>query len=356
MIGKRSAIGIFLSLALSACVTVNGGDNALTGETNWGVSKPGDELGNAKALGPETWARCAAEISAPGAKSYELSYVRSNTMPASPFGGPLKYSYRGTLGLPGTRHAFNGETVSGEEAAQATQMDALGHFGFLDEPWDGKGAFPTDKVRYFGGFTQKDVKPNAVAPLAHLGVEKVPPIITTAILLDAQSYIGKGAPLGPGDLVTANDIEAMLIAQGLGVRGLLPGDVLYIRTGWGEKWTDPASDPDYYAMGPGLSFDAVQLIGAKGIALVSLDNPFTDPVNRGQLQGQAGPAAGTPEGLPFVNHHYNLTQSGVLQIQNSRLDELANDKVWLSCTMILPLRIEGGSGSPVRSVAIGAPR
>jgi kynurenine formamidase len=34
---------------------------------------------------------------------------------------------------------------------------------------------------------------------------------------------------------------------------------------------------------------------------------------------------------------------------------LARDRVWLSCTMILPLRVRGGSGSLVRPIAIGAP-
>jgi kynurenine formamidase len=45
----------------------------------------------------------------------------------------------------------------------------------------------------------------------------------------------------------------------------------------------------------------------------------------------------------------------VLQIQNSRLSEIAADGVWNFCAMIMPLRIQGGSGSPVRPVAIGAP-
>ena len=41
--------------------------------------------------------------------------------------------------------------------------------------------------------------------------------------------------------------------------------------------------------------------------------------------------------------------------REAKLDELAADKVWLSCTMILPLRVEGGGGSLVRPIAIGAP-
>ena len=42
-------------------------------------------------------------------------------------------------------------------------------------------------------------------------------------------------------------------------------------------------------------------------------------------------------------HHTNLTQSGIYQIQNANLGALAKDKVWLSCTIILPLRAQGDS-------------
>jgi kynurenine formamidase len=46
---------------------------------------------------------------------------------------------------------------------------------------------------------------------------------------------------------------------------------------------------------------------------------------------------------------------GIYHIENAKLDELAADKVWTSCTMILPLREKGAAGSPVRPVAIGVP-
>ena len=75
----------------------------------------------------------------------------------------------------------------------------------------------------------------------------------------------------------------------------------------------------------------------------------------GMLQGKAEPPAGVPAGLPFAIHHHNLTQSGIHNIQNANLGAMAKDKVWLSCTIILPLRTQGASGSPVRPVAIGAP-
>jgi kynurenine formamidase len=54
-------------------------------------------------------------------------------------------------------------------------------------------------------------------------------------------------------------------------------------------------------------------------------------------------------------HHHMLTQMGVHLIENARLAEMANDRVYTACTMILPLREKGAAGSPVRPVAIGVP-
>ncbi|MGB8435893.1 MAG: cyclase family protein, partial [Burkholderiales bacterium] len=316
----------------------------------------GDERGMANTLGAGTWQRCAFHLSQPQARPYEVSHERSNTMPLSPFGVPLKYNYRPTVGIPGTKHAFNGEeVVSGEPGAQGTQMDAIGHFAFFAEPWDGKSPFPADKATYYGGYKQSDVKPTPDISLQKLGIEKVPPIITSAIVLDAKSHLGGGQPMKPGQQVTAKDIEAMLAKQGLAWRGLLPGDVLYIYTGWGDYWADPDTEKFYYTKGPGLSLDAAEYIQQKHIVLVALDNPFTDPVNEGQLQGKAPPPKGTPPALPFVIHHHNLAVAGIHQIQNADLGALARDRVWTSCTIILPLRSRGGAGSPVRPVAIGAP-
>src|SRR6185295_1290926 len=87
------------------------------------------------------------------------------------------------------------------------------------------------KAKDYGGYTQKDVKPSAESPLKKLGIEKVPPIVTTAVLLDAKAHLGKGRAMEPGARVTAKDIETMLKVQGLGKRGLQAGDVLYIYTG-----------------------------------------------------------------------------------------------------------------------------
>jgi Putative cyclase len=246
----------------------------------------GDEIGMANTLGPGTWRRCAQHLANPNAKSYELSHIRSNTMPQSPFGTPLREKYRPSVGIPGTRHAFNGEEIiSGEPGAQGTQMDALGHFAVLPQPWDGKGEFPAAGARYYRGYSQSEVKPTPDSPLLKLGIDKVPPIVTTAVLLDAKTHLGKGQPLAAGQLVTAGDIDAMLKAQGIESRGLQAGDVLYVYTGWGDGWKDPDTEKTYYTKGPGLSYDAAKHVAEKQV-LVALDNPFTDPVAEGALQGR----------------------------------------------------------------------
>jgi len=315
----------------------------------------GDQRGMANTLGAGTLMRCGYYLNQPGAHVYELSYERSNTMPMSPFGKRLVVEYAPSTSLPGTRHVFNGEHVDGEPGQQGTQMDALGHFAFYDRAWDGNGAPPLESAHYYAGYTQADVKPTPNSPLLKLGIEQAPPIITSAVLLDAKSTVGHGASLAPGQLVTAADIKTMLDQQGLGWRGILPGDVVYIYTGWGDGWHDPDQEKVYYTKGPGLSIDATEYLASRSIVLIALDNPFTDPVAEGQLAREHAPPQGMDQGLPFFVHHYNLAVAGIHQIQNAALGELARDHVWTSCTIVLPLRERGGAGSPVRPIAIGIP-
>ena len=317
----------------------------------------GDERGMANALGAGTMARCAWHMSQSKAKVYELSYVRSGTMPLSGFSGPYVTKPKASAGIPGTSQVFNMESLAegAEPGQQGTQIDALGHFGFLPQPWDGKGALPADGARYYGGHAQKDVKPTPDSPLLKLGIEKIQALITSAVVLDAKALVGGGQPMKAGETVTAKHIEAMLKAQGLAKRGILPGDVVYVRTGWGDHWKDPDTEKKYYASAPGLSYDAAKYLGDKRIVAIGLDTPFIDPVPDGMLAGKAGPAAGVPEGLPFALHHHMLTQMGIHHIESAKLDEIANDKTWTACTMILPQREKGSAGAAVRPVAVGVP-
>jgi kynurenine formamidase len=305
-----------------------------------------DEVGMGRTQGEATIARAAAEMAAGGKLRpfYELSHIYSDQMPLSPFAEPISIAYKATEYM--ASHAGNGDTISGQAGSQGTKIDALGHFGYVAD--DGV-------TTYYGGLTQDQVKPAESSPLLHLGIEHAPPIVTTALLLDARRL--KGRTLTAGEQVTAAGIAEMITAQG--VREPVAGDALFIYTGWEERW--PAHDPDappgtgYYGSGPGLSRDAAEYLASKEIVCIGMDVPFIDAVSEGFLAGTAGAAEGAPPGLPFIIHHHNLTQAGIYQVHNMHLSELAADEVYLSAVFVLPLRIRGSVNSTVRPVAIGRP-
>lgn len=313
----------------------------------------GDERGMANTLGVGTSMRCAYHLNRPDARVYELSHLRSNDIPSSPWAVSMQYEYSSTAGVPNSIIVYHsGTKVIGVSGAQGTQMDAFGHFGYLDEIWDGAGKFPAENAKYYGGYTQAEVKPSPDLPIQKLGIDKAPPIITSAVLIDAKTYLGKGESMTAGQQIHEEDIEEMLAAQGLAWRGLLPGDVLFIYTGWGDHW----GKDFYYQGGPGLSLNAAKYLEKKMVVLVALDNPFTDPVNLGQFDGKSNPPPGWPSELAGAPaHYYNLTQSGIHQIQNIALAQMAADKVWTSCTIILPIKVVGAAGAPVSPVAVGEP-
>jgi kynurenine formamidase len=317
----------------------------------------GDERGMANTLGEATTLRCGWHLSQRGARTYEASFVRSNTMPKSPFANPSPSKPKPTAGVPGSAHAFNSEAfdAGAEPQQQGTQIDALGHFASIRAPWDPKDPYSAEGASYYGGFKQQDVKPSPDSPLLRLGIDKMPPLVTTAVLLDAKALVGQGRAMAAGELVTAAHLEAMLKRQGLGARGILPGDMVWIHTGWSEHWKDPDEGGPYYAMAPGLAVDAAKWLAARRIVAIGLDAPFIDPVPNGLLQGKAAPAAGTEPGLPFSIHHYMLSVFGIHHLENLNLAAMAADRVWTSCAMVLPSRDKGAAGAVVRPVAIGVP-
>jgi kynurenine formamidase len=261
------------------------------------------------------------------------------------FFGPNGVTFNSSEAIFG--HAGNGELVCSDLGGQGTQMDALGHFGAIQRAGDS----PT----CFGGLTQTEVV--GPAGLRRLGIQKAEPIITSVVMLDAARFLNQGKALAPGYAITTADIEKILSAQNLASRGIRPGDAVFIHTGYGAAWLNSPST--YYMQGPGLSYEAAVYLSSKRIVLVGLDNPFTDAAINQPGAGPFPPTASWDGGsnafLPFGVHHHNLTQAGVHQIQNLNLTEMAQKKVYLGAVFILPIRLKGASGSPVRPVVIGHP-
>ena len=111
------------------------------------------QRGMTNILGPETWSRCSDLISNPKSESYELSYLRTKSMPLSPFAGEYEPKFLPASAMPNTVQIFTMDVLNENvnDGNQGTQMDALGHFGHLDEPWDGESELDISKVTFFGG-------------------------------------------------------------------------------------------------------------------------------------------------------------------------------------------------------------
>ena len=58
------------------------------------------------------------------------------------------------------------------------------------------------------------------------------------------------------------------------------------------------------------------------------------------------------EGLVFPVHQHMLVNQGIYLIENMKLDELAERKIYESTVIMLPTRYRGATGSPVRVIAL----
>ena len=313
------------------------------------------ERGMTNLLGVETNLRCSQQMSNPKAKTYELSYKRTASMPLSPFAGEYKPKFLPEIPWAGSRQVFTMDVLNENvnDGNQGTQMDALGHFGYTDEVWNGDGEADLSSLKYFGELNGKEVKPTPGSPLKKLGIESVPPIITTAVFLDVRKHIFNGKAMKAGEYVTVQHIEDTIKKSNVKDRGILPGDVVLINTGWSDNYQDPDDLGIYYTKAPGVSYNLVKYLSDKQVVGVGLDTWGVDTFAE---EGEYGPERSqNPEGIANPAHHYFLTQSGVHTLENFNLKDLAKDSVDLSCVIILPLMTQGSSASPLRPVAIGVP-
>jgi kynurenine formamidase len=141
----------------------------------------------------------------------------------------------------------------------------------------------------------------------------------------------------PDYLVTVADLEAWEASHG----ELPNGGILLLRTGWGARWGDrtaylgteiigPDAVPELHF--PGLAPEAAQwLVDERGVVAVGIDTPSID-------YGQSA---------DFRSHVtlYSANVSGFENVAN--LDLLPESGAFI---VALPMKIEGGSGGPLRIV------
>ncbi|MDP8899813.1 MAG: cyclase family protein [Actinomycetota bacterium] len=158
---------------------------------------------------------------------------------------------------------------------------------------------------------------------AHYGADEIPleRLAGRAATIDATG-------LGAGDLLGVDRIESWEREHG----PIEPGDRVLFRYGWDERWATGPEGRRFLEDWPGLSGGAAEYLVGRGTALVGCDTLAVD-------------AAGSVENPA----HHALLGNEVYVVENlNNLNRLPPFCLFVA----LPLKIGGGSGSPVRAVAL----
>jgi len=157
-------------------------------------------------------------------------------------------------------------------------------------------------------------------------------------LIGAVAVVDVSEQAGPDYQVTVEDLTNWESRHG----PLPTGTILLLRTGWGERWPDPARYLGTALKGPeavpelhfpGLSPDAARwLVENREIDAIGIDTPSID-------YGQS---------TTFETHQilYGQNMPGFENV--AHLEELPE---WGAYLVALPMKIQGGSGGPLRVVA-----
>jgi kynurenine formamidase len=157
-------------------------------------------------------------------------------------------------------------------------------------------------------------------------MEKVPPLVLRAVLLDVPAALGCDV-LPERYSISAADIEAA--SRDLTVR---PGDCVLVRTGYARYFeTDRERYLERWA---GLSPEAVRLIAGWRPRLVGTDNL----------------SIGVPN--LFDAHRHLMVENGIYVMKSLTFEALAADAQTVSTVIVLPLKIRGGEASLVRPIAL----
>jgi kynurenine formamidase len=163
-------------------------------------------------------------------------------------------------------------------------------------------------------------------------------LIGRGVLLDIPRL--RGIPwLEPGDHVFRGDLETAEHAQGIRV-GV--GDILLVRTGHAARLAE-LGPWDTDAARAGLHPTAARFLAERAVAALGSD-------------GNNDTAPSTTEGVAFPIHVLAITAMGVHLLDYLQLEDLVDrceaKGRWEFMFVGAPLRIAGGTGSPLNPIAI----
>ncbi len=226
-------------------------------------------------------------------------------------------------GVPGLETALDYVGVAFHGMA-VTHIDALCHVFVDGEMYNGR---PATAVKSIGAL-QNSIE------AAFAG------IVGRGVLLDIPRLRGVDW-LEPNDTIAADELDQAASSQGVAVN---PGDILLIGTGRDNRRAALGSwDPVTVGLA-GLHPSCVPWIHSHDVAVLGSDG-ISDPL----------PSV-VESGWPIPVHQTCLVAMGVHLLDNLQLARLAEacdrQQRWEFLFSVAPLRIPGGTGSPVNPVAV----
>jgi kynurenine formamidase len=163
-------------------------------------------------------------------------------------------------------------------------------------------------------------------------------LVGRGVLLDIPRL--RGVPwLEPGEHVFRDDLEAAEAAQGVEVA---EGDILLVRTGHARRLHE-LGPWDTGSLKAGLHPTAMPLLAELGIAALGSD-------------GNSDTAPSSTEGVGFPIHVLAINAMGVVLLDYLQFEDLRTAceraKRWEFLFIGAPLRIAGGTGSPINPIAV----
>jgi kynurenine formamidase len=163
-------------------------------------------------------------------------------------------------------------------------------------------------------------------------------LVGRGVLLDIPRL--RGVPwLEPGEHVHRDELEAAESEQGVAV---VEGDILLVRTGHARR-LDELGPWETATAKAGLHPTAVPFLADRGVAALGSD-------------GNSDTAPSSTEGVAFPIHVLTLNAMGVHLLDYLQFEDLRavceRTRRWEFLFVAAPLRVPGGTGSPLNPVAI----
>jgi kynurenine formamidase len=209
--------------------------------------------------------------------------------------------------------------IFGMSCHTGTHLDGLGHFA--------------KNLCLHGGTAAADGQ-SKTGGLRTLGAERIAPQFTRGILLDIPPLRGADL-LEPTDVIGPRDLEAAAKAAEVVIQ---PGDVVLIRTGWMRLWPDQRRYYSVQSGQPGINLEAARWLTDQGASCLGSDNFAVEVM--------------PPPNHAHPVHIHCLVERGVHLLEVANLEELSRTRTHEFLLVLVPMKIRGGTGSPIRPLAV----